>query len=775
MARSKQVLNIEGREIAVSNLEKVLYPAAKFRKGQVIDYYVRISSYLLPHLRDRPVTLKRYPDGVRGEFFYEKDAPSFTPDWVQRFAVPRRGRKGEIHYILINDLPTLVWVANIAAIELHPFLHRVPHIDRPTAVVFDFDPGPGTDILTCVRAAMLVRDLLSELKLRSFAKVSGSKGLQLYVPLNTDVSYSVTQPFAKAVAELMEQRHPWLIVSKMAKSLRAKKVFIDWSQNSDFKTTVSVYSLRAKSDRPYVSLPVTWDELSDAHENKDARSLYFEPEQALERVERVHDLFEPVLTLRQELPSQIMESSKPARSQTSSLDVYGQKRDFAKTPEPAPTVPTRSSQGSRRRFVIQKHAASHLHYDFRLEMHGTLKSWAIPKGLPYSPGVKRLAMATEDHPLEYLDFEGVIPKGQYGGGTVMVWDIGTYELIEGNYHKGYLRIYLEGKKLKGEWSLVKSRDEVGDRQNKWYVEKVGARVRAPSPKEDDRSAISGRTMKQIAEAADRKWESNRGSATLQNGRKTKVNQEADFSSLPAARLAFVPPMLAKLVATIPEGPNWQYEIKLDGYRALVVKKDADVILYSRRGNRLNGKFPSIASAFGQLARGTMLDGEIVALDEEGRPKFNALQHARAGQPLYFYGFDVLAYKDKDLLKLPLRTRRHFLSEAVRSLRDPIRVSPTFDFPAHDVVRAARKQGLEGIIAKRTAQRVRARQAQRCVGEVQNRKRSGVRDRGIFARPVCVRFAVSGVLRWPAPDVCREGAKRFYSSTAAQGRPALQRS
>jgi bifunctional non-homologous end joining protein LigD len=243
-------------------------------KAQVIDYYVQAASYLLPHLKHRPVTLKRYPDGVGGEFFYEKDAPSFTPDWVNTFSVPRRGCKGQIHYILVDDLPTLIWVANTASLELHPFLHQVPDLQQPTAIVFDFDPGPGANVLTCAQIAILVRDLLAEMNLKSFIKVSGAKGLQLYVPLNSEMDYSVTQPFAKAIAQLMEERHPELGISKMSKELRQKKVFIDWSQNSDFKTTVSVYSLRAKSDRPYVSLPVTWDELAHALKKADARGLY---------------------------------------------------------------------------------------------------------------------------------------------------------------------------------------------------------------------------------------------------------------------------------------------------------------------------------------------------------------------------------------------------------------------------------------------------------------------------------------------------------------------
>jgi bifunctional non-homologous end joining protein LigD len=372
--------------------------------------------------------------------------------------------------------------------------------------VFDLDPGQGADVLTCARVAFLLRDLLDDLGLRSFVKVSGSKGLQVYAPLNTEVTYEQTQPFAKATAELLSQQHPKLVVTNMAKAVRKGKVFIDWSQNSDFKTTVAVYSLRAKTARPFVSLPITWQELQMAVDKDNAANLYFGINAALDRVTKLGDLFKPILSLKQQLPSAVRKhlSAKTPRS----LKSYASKRDFAKTKEPAPVPLRRSRQGSRRRFVIQKHAASHLHYDFRLEMHDVLKSWAVPKGPPYREGDKRLAMPTEDHPLDYLDFEGIIPKGQYGGGTVMVWDIGTYELLNGNYYKGYVRIHLNGAKLKGEWSLLRGQKN-GDRE-KWYLMKVGASMRAISKKRDDTSALSKRSMQQIETSADATWQSNRG-------------------------------------------------------------------------------------------------------------------------------------------------------------------------------------------------------------------------------------------------------------------------
>jgi bifunctional non-homologous end joining protein LigD len=710
MAGKTETIEVDGRKILLSNLEKVLYPAAQFTKAQVIDYYVRVSRFILPHLKDRPITLVRFPDGVRADHFYEKNAPRHAPEWIKRFAVPHHHQAGHIDYILINDLPTLIWAANMASLELHPFLHRVPKIESPTEIVFDLDPGDGADVLTCARVAIVVRDALAHMKLESFVKVSGSKGLQLYAPLNAGLTYETVKPFAKAFAEAMEQRHPDLTVSKMSKSLRSGKVFIDWSQNTQSKTTVSVYSLRAKSDTPYVSLPVTWDELAAAERAKDPRRLYFEPAAAVARLDQIGDLFAPVEKMKQKLPREI---SFPASAETPKpLEKYKEKRDFSVTPEPPPRLPERDAQKGERRFVIQKHAAGHLHYDFRLEMHGVLKSWAVPKGPPLSADEKRLAMPTEDHPMGYLNFEGIIPKGQYGGGTVMVWDIGSYEIIDGNVFKGHLKFRLDGKKLKGEWVLTRSRDDGG--RPRWLWLKADAKpLKIPRTK-IDRSALSGRTMEQIAKNPEREWHSNRtdgnprsaASAPVASAQKPHESQREqgraplDLASLPAADIEFVEPMLAKVTEKLPEGANWQYEIKLDGYRALAVKREKKVDLFSRRGNQMAQKYRAVAAAFDGLPANTILDGEIVALDEDGRPNFSALQNWKPSKAIFFYAFDVLAYKGRNLMALRLSKRRSMLEDAVRALEDPVRLSPIFDFPAEDVIRAAREQRLEGIVAKR---------------------------------------------------------------------------
>ncbi len=293
------LLKIGGREVAVSNLDKVFYPQTGFTKGQVIDYYVQIAPVLLPHLKNRPITLKRYPNGVDGIFFYEKQCPSHRPKWVRTALVPKDG--GEIDYCLMNDLAALVWAANLADLELHTFLHQAPRLDRPTVLAFDLDPGAPADLVTCCRVGVWLKEMLDEAGLKSFAKTSGSKGLQIFVPLNTSVTYERTKTFALALAERLTQEHPREVVSKMSKSLRKGKVFIDWSQNDDHKTTVCVYSMRAKQ-RPTVSTPVTWAEIEAVVKKKSASALVFETTDVLKRVKKHGDLFAPVLTLKQKLP-----------------------------------------------------------------------------------------------------------------------------------------------------------------------------------------------------------------------------------------------------------------------------------------------------------------------------------------------------------------------------------------------------------------------------------------------------------------------------------------
>ncbi len=383
---------------------------------------------------------------------------------------------------------------------------------------------------------------------------------------------------------------------------------------------------------------------------QDANLFCLEPASALRRLEKVGDLFAPVLRLRQNLPA----------------------------PNASPTQTTR-------RFVIQKHAAKQLHYDFRLEMNGALKSWAVPKGLPYAVEDRRLAMETEDHPLDYIAFEGTIPAGQYGSGTVMVWDTGTYRVVDGNYHSGKFRFALDGAKLRGEWMIVRGRDK-----KRWFLSKAAGELKPLSARKENASAISGRTMEQIAAANDTQWHSNR----------TEI-ADLDLDKLPAWDGDFIEPMQARLAEELPEGEGWLYEIKLDGYRALAVRKGARTDLLSRRNNNLNERFPGIVEAVRSLEDGVVLDGEVTALDPEGRPSFSLLQNHKSGKhPIVYYAFDILAYRGRSLTGEPLTLRRRVLELVLKNAPQPVRLSAVLNATPDRLIEAAREQKLEGLMAKR---------------------------------------------------------------------------
>jgi bifunctional non-homologous end joining protein LigD len=294
-------IEVQGKQLKLSNLEKVLYPATGFSKQQVIDYYVRIAPAILPHLAGRALTRKRYPNGVDEEFFYEKNAPMHRPEWVKTAPIWSEGNRRTVHYILCNDVPTLVWLANLAAIELHPSLAMATDITCPTMMVFDLDPGQPANIVQCCQVGLWLREIFEHFDLQSFPKTSGSKGLQIYVPLNTPTNFDTTKTFAHALAQLLEQQHPEMVVSDMRKSLRTGKVLVDWSQNDEHKTTIAIYSLRAR-ERPTVSTPVSWEEVEKTLKKKDADLLVFEAKQTVARVEKMGDLFAPVLELKQKLP-----------------------------------------------------------------------------------------------------------------------------------------------------------------------------------------------------------------------------------------------------------------------------------------------------------------------------------------------------------------------------------------------------------------------------------------------------------------------------------------
>jgi bifunctional non-homologous end joining protein LigD len=411
------------------------------------------------------------------------------------------------------------------------------------------------------------------------------------------------------------------------------------------------------------------------------------------------------------------------------LEEYKRKRNFQRTAEPAGKPLPKKVKGASR-FVIQKHAARRLHYDFRLEMEGVLKSWALPKGLPWKRGEKHLAVEVEDHPVEYEGFEGIIPEGQYGGGTVMVWDRGTYYVFGEqplkSLREGKLHLVLDGKKAKGEWTLVRIRGREGEK-NQWLILKTGDDAKPISQKLDDQSVKSGRTMKQIAEARDAEWESGREadeSATSKFKARIRkaVKKKADRSEvahasrlrildaqargsrhLDKAKPRFIEPMKAKLVEEPPTTGDWLYELKFDGIRLIAIKNGEKVSILSRNQNEQSGRFPDIVEAIETLSvRECVIDGEVVALDEEGRSSFQLLQGLEMEgreNPVYFYAFDLLQFDGKSLLNLPLEARKSVLERVCGDAGDPIRYSGPIGADARPLLKEVKRRGLEGIIGK----------------------------------------------------------------------------
>jgi bifunctional non-homologous end joining protein LigD len=410
------------------------------------------------------------------------------------------------------------------------------------------------------------------------------------------------------------------------------------------------------------------------------------------------------------------------------LTQYKAKRDFTRTREPSGKVHAKRKERVLG-FVVQKHAASHLHYDFRLEMEGVLKSWAVPKGFPITRGDRRLAIEVEDHPLEYGNFEGTIPKGNYGAGTVMVWDIGTYEVIGDApvhaFQNGKIHLQLKGKKLKGEWTLVRTRSAGDAAKPQWLLLKTGADMAPLSSRAEDHSALTRRSLQQIAGARKKQeWESNRAATGSRLTKPTSARAPARLTAagskapnravpapeinlprLPKAKPGFVEPMKALLVKELPKGSEWVYEVKFDGVRALAVKMKDSRELISRNGNALTAKYPQISEALGALpAAEVVLDGEVVAVDSQGRSSFQLLQSyhtAGTKKPaLFYYVFDLLNLEGKDLTGLPLWQRKAMAEALLANLSPVVRFSSSIQANSARLMREMQARGLEGLIAKR---------------------------------------------------------------------------
>ena len=431
------------QRVTLTNADKVLYPATGTTKGDVFDYYTRIAEVMVPHIAGRPATRKRWPNGVEQASFFEKQLASSAPDWLPRASVTHRS--GTTTYPIIDSPAALAWIGQQAALEVHvpqwrfvaEWTRRGAEQLKPgpaTRLVFDLDPGDGVTMAQLAEVARAVRDLMADIGLTTFPLTSGSKGLHLYAPLDEPVSSTGATVLAKRVAQQLEKTMPKLVTSTMTKSLRAGKIFLDWSQNNGSKTTIAPYSLRGR-EHPTVAAPRTWEELDDPA----LRQLRHD--EVLARVARDGDL---LAALDADLPG------------ADRLTKYRSMRDASKTPEPVPQAKPVTGQGNT--FVIQEHHARRLHYDFRLERDGVLVSWAVPKNLPETTSVNHLAVHTEDHPLEYGTFEGNIPKGEYGAGKVVIWDSGTYETEKFNdtAEKGEVIVTLHGNRISGRYALIQT-------------------------------------------------------------------------------------------------------------------------------------------------------------------------------------------------------------------------------------------------------------------------------------------------------------------------------
>jgi len=691
MASAGETVDVDGRRIRLTNLDKVLYPATGTTKADVIDYYARIAPVMLPHCEQRPATRKRWVHGVGtdeepGEMFFQKNLDDSTPAWVKRRSIQHKQRSND--YPLVNDLATLTWLAQIAALEIHVpqwQFGRTGVPKHPDRLVLDLDPGPGMGLLECAEVARLAREILQGMGLDPFPVTSGSKGIHLYAALDGRQSSEEVSSIAHELARALEADNPELVVSDMKKSLRAGRVLVDWSQNSGNKTTIAPYSLRGRS-RPTVAAPRTWRELA----RKDLAQLEFT--EVLARVARRGDPLAALtaghLASLEPTPDRMagFETSERGRDR---LEKYRSMRDAAKTPEPVPEGRAAASDGQS--FVIQEHHARRLHFDFRLEHDGVLVSWALPKGVPTDPKKNHLAVQTEDHPLEYGTFEGTIPTGEYGAGEVTIWDSGTYDLekwrdgeevivtIHGEQHGShrYALIHTGG-----------GSSASASAENTWLIHLMKDQAAGDHDSDQPyrRPAARGRSLTPL------------GTATS-SGR-----------SSPAA------PMLATAgdAAIIAEDTEeWAFEMKWDGVRAIAHVEHGEVRVFSRNGIDVTATYPELADLADALDVDgeTVLDGEIVALDAAGRPSFARLQQrmqatapddveaAGRSTAVQYFVFDALQLDGHSLLREPWARRRAALETTLQP-SGGIHLPPVFDGDLAAAIASSRELGLEGVIAKR---------------------------------------------------------------------------
>ena len=689
-------VTVDGRTITLTNLDKVMYPETGTTKADVLDYYARVADALITHIRDRPVTRKRWVHGVGtaddpGPVFFQKNLDKHAPEWVVRRRIEHSDHAND--YPLVGDRATLMWLAQSAALELHVpqwKFTRIGERQNPDRLVLDFDPGEGAGLLECAEVARFARDILTGIGLNPMPVTSGSKGIHLYAALDGSQTAEQVSAVAHELARALEADHPKLVVSDMKKTLRTGKVLVDWSQNNGNKTTIAPYSLRGRL-RPMVAAPRTWRELGSS------KLAQLDFTQVLDRLSRRPDPLAPVETDRGVLlePSpERMASFQSTPAARDRLEKYRSMRDGSKTPEPVPSAASVSGDGNS--FVIQEHHARHVHWDFRLERDGVLVSWALPKGVPTDAAHNHLAVQTEDHPLEYGTFEGRIPKGEYGGGEVTIWDSGTYDLEK----------WREGAEV------IATVHGHKHGTHKYALIHTGSRGNATRGANTTRGANNWLIHLMADESTDTAHAAKSGgSATPEKPARTRKVVGS------ARRASAVQPMLATLgtvesLRLALDDDDWVFEMKWDGIRALATVRGGEVTLASRNGVDLTATYPELAQLADAIDGDAVLDGEIVALGRGGRPDFSKLQTrmnlttraeisaAQKAAPVQLLLFDLIEVAGSSLVRERWTVRRDRLEHAVTETAS-VKLPPVFGSHLDAAMSASRELGLEGVVAKRT--------------------------------------------------------------------------
>ncbi len=641
MAKKSQWVKIGKRKVELSNLDKILFPEDGILKAEVIEYYLNIAPTLLHHIKGRALTLIRFPDGIHGEMFYQKNRPEWAPDWIE-FEELGKEKKD---YIIATEPATLVWLSNLASLELHQLHSRRPLFDYPDYMVFDLDPPEGYDFRKVVPIALKLKDHIENFGYTAFAKTTGGKGIHICCPIEAKWDFHTVFEAAQLIAQPFVDAHADTTLH-IKKEARKGRVLIDIYRIRTGQSIVSPYSIRGRVGAP-VSMPLKWEELAALES-----PLQYNIKTALEKVTAEGDAWEGIdayaaelHTHRKATPSKTKKLPlNKKHKQPEQLETYVRKRDFEKTPEPK----AHAIDDSGTNFVVHRHHASRLHYDLRLEKDGVLKSWAVPRGLPPHPGVKRLAVQTEDHPMEYLKFDGVIPKGQYGAGEMWIYALGKYQITKEKKDGFYFR--LSSKEMSGEYRMHNTKAK------EWLLERV------------DEPQVN--FLKQN-----------------------------------------VAPMLASTADKPPSGDEYVFELKWDGIRALISLEDGQVRIRTRNDIDITAQFPELHQV-DKSFRATcgLFDAEIVCLDDAGKPVFKkvinrmnatgetAIQKMTKSNPAYCYVFDCLYLDGRPLINEPLLKRKEWVKDALKE-GTAYRVSE-IEEDGELLFNAAKEFGLEGIMAKR---------------------------------------------------------------------------